>query len=292
MRRGLAASDASHAGNASSNLAGVTLKKTRDSDSDRSPLVRCGKYVSRGCTWTSYLFRFATLSAFLINRAWLEVPVGKHQVRRASELRADECFVAWLETANGGSLCRADFFSDSSLRTVESLDPGIRPLADPSSRRPLAYPCRVRPLRAERPCLKRGQSLRSFLCTSFRSASTSVAMSLTPRSVSTANMVSILSAPPAPQPRDLEVSWDVSPFDETTQDEGVVLSFDDQHPAMTSGEENFARVKPKNMGIVDVRDKASEALLLVGVQSSNLDSVAIHVAARQLGSVDEPGRNP
>ena len=81
--------------------------------------------------------------------------------------------------------------------------------------------------------------------------------------------IDFVGAPHTPT-ENLEVSWDVFPFDETTQDEGVVLSFDDQHPAMTSGEENFARVKPKNMGIVDVRDKASEALLLVGVQRPTL----------------------
>jgi hypothetical protein len=49
MLRRLAASDASHAGNTSSNLVGVT-KKTRDSDFGRSPLVRCGKCVSPACT--------------------------------------------------------------------------------------------------------------------------------------------------------------------------------------------------------------------------------------------------
>jgi hypothetical protein len=70
----------SHAGNTSSNLAGVT-KRTRDSDSGRSPSVRCGKYVSRTCTLDLAPVQVRNTFGVLLNRASLEVPFGKHQGR-------------------------------------------------------------------------------------------------------------------------------------------------------------------------------------------------------------------
>jgi hypothetical protein len=78
-------------------IVGVT-KKTRDSDSGRSPLVRCGKYVSRACTLDLAPVQVRDTFGVLLNRASLEVPLGRHQGRLASELRAHQCRVAWLET--------------------------------------------------------------------------------------------------------------------------------------------------------------------------------------------------
>ena len=79
---------------ASSNLAGVT-RKPRDSDSGRSPLVRCGKYVSRACRLDLAHVQVRDTLGVRLNRLNRAVPFGKHQVRLASELRAHECCVAW-----------------------------------------------------------------------------------------------------------------------------------------------------------------------------------------------------
>ena len=78
-------------------IVGVT-KKTRDSDSGRGPLVRCGKYVSRACTLDLAPDQVRDRVGVLLNRAPLAVPFGKDQGRLARELRADQCCVAWLET--------------------------------------------------------------------------------------------------------------------------------------------------------------------------------------------------
>jgi len=108
----------SDAGNASSNLAGVT-KKPRDSDFRRSPLVRCGKCVSPGCALDLAPVHVRNAFGVLLNRlnpASSEVSFGKHQVRLANEFRADECCVAWLETENVSD--RADF---SATQVFEQL---------------------------------------------------------------------------------------------------------------------------------------------------------------------------
>jgi len=60
--------------------------------------MRCGKYVSPACTLDLAPVQVrATFGVLLnrLNRASLKVPFGKHQVRLTSELRADECCVAW-----------------------------------------------------------------------------------------------------------------------------------------------------------------------------------------------------
>ena len=77
----------------SSNLAGVT-KQSRDSDSGQSPLVRCGKCVSPGCTLDPASVQVRNTFGVHLDRASSEVFFGKHQVRLASELRADEYCVA------------------------------------------------------------------------------------------------------------------------------------------------------------------------------------------------------
>ena len=63
-------------------IVGVT-KNARDSDSGRSPLVRCGKYVSRACTLDFAPVQVRDTFGVLLNRASLEVPFGKHQGRLA-----------------------------------------------------------------------------------------------------------------------------------------------------------------------------------------------------------------
>ena len=77
-------------------IVGVT-KKLRDSDSGRSLLVRCGKYVSPACTLDLAPVQVRDRVGVLLNRASLEVPFSKYQGRLAGELRADQCCVAWLE---------------------------------------------------------------------------------------------------------------------------------------------------------------------------------------------------
>jgi hypothetical protein len=61
-------------------IVGVT-KKSRDSDSGRSPLVRCGKYVSRACTLDPAPVQVRDTFSVLLNRASLEVYFGRHQGR-------------------------------------------------------------------------------------------------------------------------------------------------------------------------------------------------------------------
>jgi hypothetical protein len=67
-------------------IVGVT-KNTRDSDSGRSPLVRCGKYVSRACTLDLAPVQVRDTFCVLLNGASLEVPFGRHQVdlKKANE---------------------------------------------------------------------------------------------------------------------------------------------------------------------------------------------------------------
>jgi len=71
---------ASHAGNTSSNLVGVTTK-SRDSDSGQSPLMRCGKYVSRKCTLDLAPVQVPDTFGVLLYRASLQVSIGKHRAR-------------------------------------------------------------------------------------------------------------------------------------------------------------------------------------------------------------------
>ena len=78
-------------------VVGVT-KKTRDSDFGRSPLMRCGKYVSPACTLNLAPVQVRATFGVLVNGASLAVPFGKLQGRPACELRAHQSFVAWLET--------------------------------------------------------------------------------------------------------------------------------------------------------------------------------------------------
>jgi hypothetical protein len=67
-----AAADASHAGNVDSTSTGVT-GKSRDSDSGRSPLLRCGKYVSRKCTLDLAPVQVRDTFCVLLNRASLDL---------------------------------------------------------------------------------------------------------------------------------------------------------------------------------------------------------------------------
>ena len=74
----------SHAGNASSNLAGVT-KKSRDSDFGRSPLVRCGKYVSAACTPDLAPVQVRDSSGVILNRdCWRSTSASIRGARHAS----------------------------------------------------------------------------------------------------------------------------------------------------------------------------------------------------------------
>ena len=68
-------------------VVGVT-RKQGDSDSGRSRLMRCGKHVSRACTFDLAPLQVRDALGVLVNRlnrASFEVPFGKHQVRLASE---------------------------------------------------------------------------------------------------------------------------------------------------------------------------------------------------------------
>ena len=60
-------------------VVGVT-KRSRDSDLRRSPLVRCGIYVSPACTLDLAPVQVRERVGVLLNRASLEVPFGKCQL--------------------------------------------------------------------------------------------------------------------------------------------------------------------------------------------------------------------
>jgi len=83
------ARSSSHAGNTSSKLVEVT-RKSRDSDSGRSPLVRCGKYVPRACTLDLAPVQVRDTFGVLLNRAPLEVPFGMKKDRSCT-------FVRWVK---------------------------------------------------------------------------------------------------------------------------------------------------------------------------------------------------
>jgi len=66
-------------------------RKSRDSDSGRSPLVRCGKYVSRACTLDLAPVQVRDTFGVLLNRAPLEVPFGMKKDRSCT-------FVRWVKS--------------------------------------------------------------------------------------------------------------------------------------------------------------------------------------------------
>jgi hypothetical protein len=92
----------SHAGNASSNLAGVT-EKSRDSDFGRSPLMRCGRYVSPGCTLD--LAPVQLLGSCPRSLGWGSSPLerGSHELRHSALPLA--LLVVELLEVRSGNLC-------------------------------------------------------------------------------------------------------------------------------------------------------------------------------------------
>ncbi len=107
-------------------IVGVT-GKTRDSDFRRSPLVRCGKYVSRACTLDLAPVQVRDRVGVLLNRASLEVLsfLKTLEGRRPSNGRAE-----WSRGSTSSSSPTKSRHSTSHARASEPIHP---PTTSPSA---------------------------------------------------------------------------------------------------------------------------------------------------------------